>query len=45
MSTGTGIAIAGAWVMVGMIGLSPTVSGMGLTYGFILASVVTFILV
>ena len=41
MSMGTGIAIAGAWIFAGMLGLSKTTTGVGLLIGIICAGVVT----
>ena len=42
MDIGTGIAIAGAWICVGMLGLSRTVTAMGFWLGIACAFVVTF---
>lgn len=44
MDIGSGIAIAGAWIMVGMLGLSKTVTGLGMWIGTTCALVVTFTL-
>ena len=44
MEIGTGIAIAGAWIFAGMLGVSKTVSGVGLWVGIIAAAIVTFAL-
>ena len=41
MDIGSGIAVAGVWVMVGMLGLSKTVTGIGYIVGVIAASLVT----
>lgn len=44
MSIGTGIAIAGAWIFAGMLGMSKTVSGAGLWIGIICAVITTIFL-
>jgi len=45
MDIGTGIAIAGVWLMVGMFGLSKTITGGGILLAVVVASVVTAILI
>lgn len=44
MDIGSGIAIAGAWIMVGMLGLSKTVTGLGMWIGVFIAMAVTLLL-
>ena len=44
MEIGNGIAIAGLWIFVGMLGLSKTVSGMGMWIGLIIAIIMTLVL-
>jgi len=44
MDIGSGIAIAGAWLMVGMLGIAPKVSGAGMWLGVLLAIGVTIYL-
>ena len=44
MSIGAGIAIAGVWIFAGMLGISKTVSGVGLWVGIIAAVIVTTVL-
>ena len=43
MDIGTGISIAGVWVMVGMLGMSHSVTAIGLVIGAAVAGVLTFI--
>ena len=44
MDIGTGIAIAGVWVFVGLASLSPTVSGNGWFLSIVIAAVTTGLL-
>lgn len=44
MDIGTGIAIAGAWVFAGMMGISPSVSSTGMLIGMVCAIAVTVFL-
>jgi len=41
MTIGDGIAIAGVWVFVGILGISKSVTGIGLILGIICAAIVT----
>lgn len=41
MSIGAGIAIAGAWIFAGMLGLSNTMTGYGVLIGMLCAAIVT----
>ena len=45
MTTGTGIAVAGVWIMVGMAFYSPSVSSSGTLLAIFVASIVTYALV
>jgi hypothetical protein len=45
MDIGTGIAIAGAWVFAGMLGLSSTTSSLALLIGIVCAATVTGFLI
>lgn len=44
MEIGTGIAIAGVWLFVGMLGLSKQVTGFGLVVGIFVAAWITVFL-
>lgn len=44
MDIGSGIAIAGAWLMVGMLGIAPKVRSAGMWLGVLLAVGVTIYL-
>jgi len=44
MSIGDGIAIAGVWLFVGLLGVSKTVTAVGLWLGIICAAIVTAII-
>jgi len=43
MGIGTGIAIAGVWIMVGMLGMSHSVTAIGLVIGAVVAGCLTFL--
>ena len=45
MDIGTGIAIAGAWLFSGMIGLSPSTSGFAFLISIACAVIVTGVLI
>lgn len=45
MGIGTGIAIAGAWVFAGMLGVSSTTSSLALLIGIVCAATVTGFLI
>jgi len=45
MTLGSGIAIAGVWIFAGLMGLSKTVTGLGLFLSMTLASLVTLTIV
>ena len=45
MTTGTGIAVAGVWVMVGMAFCGRTVTHNGVVTAILIASLVTWLLV
>jgi hypothetical protein len=42
MTIGTGIAIAGVWIFVGMLGISKTVTSYGLILGILVAGFITY---
>lgn len=44
MDIGTGIAIAGAWLFAGMLGISPNVSSFGMWIGIIISATITVFL-
>lgn len=44
MDIGTGIAIAGAWIFAGMLGVSNTITSVGLYVGIGCASIVTLVI-